>query len=90
MQGNEELRGHVAVALVHLAFDNLSVRSQFVQKGAMDSTLSMLRVKQGRAPALEFLNALEPLLNKHLQEIVKNLEKEDTREAAPKVFAGIQ
>ena len=84
MQGNEELRGHVAVALVHLAIDNLSVRSQFVQKGAMDSTLSMLRVKQGRAPALEFLNALEPLLNKHLQEIVKNLEKEDTTEPAPK------
>ena len=84
MQGNEELRGHVAVALVHLAFDKASVRSQFVQKGAMDATLSMLRKKEGRGPALEFLNALEPLLNKHLQEVVANIEKVSNKDPPPK------
>lgn len=66
MQGNEQLRGHVAVALVHLAFCDPSARQQFVQKKALRSTLAMLNAQQGQVPALDFMTALEHFMDGHL------------------------
>ena len=53
---------HVATAIVYLSFGVPKLRQTFVQRGALDSTLSMLRVPAGRGPALDFLYALEPLV----------------------------
>jgi hypothetical protein len=63
MQGNEELRGHVATALVILCFKVDSMRQAFVREGALDASLSMLRHGAGRSYALDFLHTLEPLVN---------------------------
>ena len=62
MNGNEELRGHVAIALVILCFQNEILRKSFVQEGAFDATLSMLRTDVGRSHALEFLYTMEPIV----------------------------
>ena len=64
MNGNEELRGHVAIALVILCFNTPTLRTSFVQEGALDATLSMLRYTEGRTHALEFLYTMEPIVRK--------------------------
>lgn len=71
MNGNEELRGHVAIALVLLCFKYSSLRKSFVQEGALDATLSMLRTNQGKRHALEFLNTIKPVVRKRMEEIEK-------------------
>lgn len=63
MQGNEELRGHVATALVILCFNVDSMRHSFIREGALDASLSMLKHVEGRSYALDFLFTLEPLVN---------------------------
>ena len=58
MQGNERLRGHVAVALVHLSFNRPDVCLQFVNTGALNATLSMIHISSGLVPGLDFLHAV--------------------------------
>ena len=58
IQGNERLRGHVAVALVHLSFGRSEVCSQFVSTGALRATLGMLRHSSSQVPAFDFLRAI--------------------------------
>ena len=69
MNGNEKLRGHVAIALVILCFKHSSLRKAFVQEGALDATLSMLRHSEGRYHALDFLNTLQPIVQERVDEI---------------------
>jgi len=69
MNGNEKLRGHVAIALVILCFKHSSLRKAFVQEGALDATLSMLRHSEGRYHALDFLTTLQPIVQERVDEI---------------------
>ena len=71
MQGNEELRGHVATALIILCFKVDSMRHAFIREGALDSTLSMLKHLAGRNHALDFLCTLDPLVLAAIKEITQ-------------------
>eukprot|EP00947_MAST-08B_sp_MAST-8B-sp1_P001810 g1810.t1 len=80
LDGNEELRGNIAIALVHLCFEADHIRAAFINDGGLDSTLSMLLSPKGpgRGVCLEFLYAIQPLLQaQHAAE-----EKEQEEEAA--------
>lgn len=94
MQGNEELRGHVATALVILCFKVDSMRQAFVREGALDASLSMLRHGAGRSYALDFLHTLEPLVNAAVKGIAQieddsgmNLTNPYAAAAASKLFS---
>ena len=72
MNGNEALRGNVAVALVILCFRNPSLRASFVREGALDATLSMLRQDAGRSHALEVLCTMEDVVSERVDLITLN------------------
>eukprot|EP00948_MAST-09A_sp_MAST-9A-sp1_P003788 g3788.t1 len=62
MQGNEELKGNVGIAFIHLCFSSNETRISFVDGGALGSIISMLSSKDGRSTAVDVLCTLEPLL----------------------------
>ena len=77
MEGNEEMRGNIAIAFVHLCFEADHIRAAFINDGGLDSTLSMLLDGKGRGVGLEFLYALQPLIQAQ-QAAVEAEEKEAT------------
>ena len=75
MSGNEQLRGHVAIALVILCFKHALLRKSFVEEGALDATLSMLRNPEGRSHALEFLYTMKPIVRECMEVITRAKDK---------------
>jgi hypothetical protein len=58
VQGNETLRGNVAVILAHLSLETVEVRHLFISSHGIKASVSLLRTIEGRSFGIEFLKAL--------------------------------